>query len=731
MNLKELLETLEAPIIVRPARRMTQGELESYLDKAADILRGNADHSEFRGYVFALLFYKRINDCFDEEVPTQAATLVNAGMSREQALELARDPQNHHFVVPAGAAWDRVARTPKAQLGQALNEAMIIIERGNARRQNNFDGILTGKIDFNKQDELPRDKLVNLINHFGSKTFDRAHVSDDLFGNAYEYLIRNFASKAGKSSGEFYTPAEVGFLLAEMLEPKEGMSICDWASGSGGLLLQCIRYVRKHCGDVRRLALHGQESNVATYNISRINMILHGVPAWEHRQGDSLRDPRHLTGANRLKTFDRVIMNPPFSLEDWGHDTVASGDKFGRLAFGTPPVSNGDWAWLQQIAKSLKDLDPATGEAGKGMVVMSQGVLFRGQPEQTEAEDGQNQKADAEHLIRRGFIEADLIECIVVLPSKLFYGNGVPACLLLLNKHKPEARKDKTLMIWASRHFQKANPQNLLRPSDLMRILVPWRAFGDLALAAELVDGHAARLIAEVEADRDQRLADIEQAFGPVLAPLRELTAEQEALDALDLKLAAVNAAIAPDHPWFHPLAPLKDAVAKVQAEIDAAGHGDKAAHKARLATPKRALDEARKRLVAALKAHTKQLNRAIKELGKLQEERDALEQQVRTAAEREIAHLDEAAEDLRRILGDPDEARRHFAVVDADEIAENEFNLNVPRYVDTFEPEKVVPLEEALRALQETSSAANGAQQSLQGLLQGMEIGIEKAGAC
>lgn len=190
MNLEELLSTLESPIVIRPTRRMTQGELESYLDKAADILRGNADHSEFRGYVFALLFYKRISDCFDEEVRTQVATLTKAGVPEDQALLLARDPQNHHFVVPDAATWATVARTAKAHLGQALNDAMLAIERANAHRQNNFDGILTGKIDFNKQDELPRDKLVNLINHFGSQTFDRAHVSDDLFGNAYEYLIR-------------------------------------------------------------------------------------------------------------------------------------------------------------------------------------------------------------------------------------------------------------------------------------------------------------------------------------------------------------------------------------------------------------------------------------------------------------------------------------------------------------------------------------------------------------
>jgi len=726
MNLNELLATLDAPIVVRPTRRMTQGELESYLDKAADILRGNADHSEFRGYVFALLFYKRINDCYEEEVRTQADTLIKAGIPQEQAITLARDPQNHHFIVPEAADWDNVARTAKGQIGQALNDAMLAIERANAHRENNFDGILTGKIDFNKQDELPRDKLVNLINQFGSQKFDRAHVSDDLFGNAYEYLIRNFASKAGKSSGEFYTPAEVGFLLSEMLEPKPGMSICDWASGSGGLLLQCIRYVKKHGGDVRQLFLHGQESNLVTYNISRINMILHGIPVWDHRHGDSLRDPRHRTPKGQLTQFDRVIMNPPFSLEDWGFDAFLKGegkeryfeDPYGRFGFGVPPTSNGDWAWLQQIVKSLKEQNPDTGESGKGMVVMSQGVLFRGQPAQTEEEDGQNQKADAEYLIRRGIIEADLIECIVVLPSKLFYGNGVPACLLLLNKNKPEERKGKTLMIWASRHFQKGNPQNILRPSDLMRILVPWRAFGDLDKATTLVAEQGAQLIREVEEHRDQRLADIEDAFGPVLAPLATLEAEQTTLGALDLKTKAIDDAITAEHPYYHPLVPLKAAVDKVLAEIDTAGRSDKTALKAKLAKPKKTFEDARKLLIAAIKVRGKQVTKAVKELGKLQEERDSREREIQLAADREIAHLQEAAADLCRICADPDEARRYFAVVDKDEIDENEFNLNLPRYVDTFEPEKVVPLDEAIDNLRNAREASSSVLERLDELL-------------
>lgn len=721
MNLQELLTQLDTPIVIRPTRRMTQGELETYLDKAADILRGNADHSEFRGYVFALLFYKRISDCYDEEVRTQTDALVKAGVPRDQALLLARDPQNHHFTVPEHAAWADVARTAKGQLGQALNEAMLSIERANAHRQNNFDGILTGKIDFNKQDELPRDKLVNLINHFSSQTFDRAHVSDDLFGNAYEYLIRNFASKAGKSSGEFYTPAEVGFLMAEVLQPRAGMSVCDWASGSGGLLLQCIRHVKKHGGDVRQLQLHGQESNVTTYNISRINMILHGIPVWEHKQGDSLRDPRHLTAENRLKQFDRVIMNPPFSLEDWGHDTVAAGDKYGRLGFGMPPASNGDWAWLQQIVKSLKDADPDTGIGGQGMVVMSQGVLFRGQPEQTEEEDGQNQKADAEYVIRRGFIEADLIEAIVVLPGKLFYGNSVPGCLLLLNKAKPEARKGKILMIWASRHFQKGNPQNLLRPSDLMRVLVPWQAFGDLAAARQLVPVHEAQLIREVEQDRDSRLADIEDAYGPVLEPLARLQAELATLEALDLKVQAVRDAITPEHPYFHPLAQLKAAVDRIEAEIAAAGRGDKGALKAALLTSKSELDAARKKLVEAIKARERQVARAVKELAKLQQERDASEAAIARLAEVEVIHLREAAFDLAQICSDPAHASRYFKLVSNDELAKNEFNLNLPRYVQTYDPQIEIDLSAALKGFEAARVATSASISRISHALHGI----------
>ena len=211
------------------------------------------------------------------------------------------------------------------------------------------------------------------------------------------------------------------------------------------------------------------------------------------------------------------------------------------------------------------------------------------------------------------------------------------------------------------------------------------------------MESHAAQLIRQVEQNRDQRLADIEDAFGPVLAPLEKLVAEQAELDALDLRASAVNDAIIPEHKWFGPLASLTAEIERVRAMIGSADRGDKAALKVKLAKPQNAFDTARKQLTDAIKVHLKQLGRAIKELNKLQEERDAREQEIKLAADREIAHLNETADDLRRILNDPEEARRYFAVVDKVEIEENEFNLNLPRYVDTFEPETIVPLNAAM----------------------------------
>jgi len=667
-------------IKTRPVKRMTQAELDGFLEKAADILRGNVDHSEFRGYVFALLFYKRISDVYQEEVKKLAAQLDDE--------ELARDPKMHNFVVPEGVLWSEVARRSPARIGTALNEAMFAIERAN---QPKFDGILTNKIDFNKQDELPRAKLVDLINHFSSRVFDRGHVTDDLFGNAYEYLIRTFASKAGKSSGEFYTPKAVAFLLSEIVEPESGNHICDWASGSGGLLLQCRRFVEKRSSDPNQLFLYAQESNVATCNISRINMILHGINGWEPRREDSLRQPQHLDAGKKLKQFDRIIMNPPFSLENWGYNDFIGGDPYERFGFGMPPATNGDFAWLEHVVKSLK-------KTGKAIIVMSQGVLFRGQPEQTEVEDGRNQKADAEYTIREGFIKADLIECIIVLPSKLFYGNNVPACLIVLNKNKARNRKNKILMIWASRHFQKSNPQNLLRKSDLMRILVPWRAFGDLEKCRILVSEHEAEIISEIEAERQKATAEIHDAYDPLLAPLPELREELERLEDANFKSWQ-------RHPtetnfYFGDLKPLLDDIEKLTSEIPSLAAEGKPEARERLKAKKNDLRTKAKEISSNVKARMKKVKRAVKELTKFETERDQKLTDINTHADKEIDQIKEAATDLTDICADPEEARRYFAVSDYSEIGENEFNLNLPRYVDTFEKEEEIPIAAATEDL-------------------------------
>lgn len=671
-------------VIAEPFRRLTQAELDQFLEKAADILRGNIDHSEFRGYVFALLFFKRISDVYVEEVRDLTNQLGDDS--------LAKDPKMHNFVVPEGCLWGEVARMSRNQVGTALNKAMIAIERAN---QPKFDGILTSGIDFNDSEKLPREKLINLINHFSSRTFDRIHVTDDVFGNAYEYLVRTFASKAGKSSGEFYTPKEVAYLMAEIVEPQPGDSVCDWASGSGGLLLQCRNYVKRQGKDPDRLFPHGQESNLSTYNISRINMILHGVKSWEHRRGDSLRTPQYLDEDNTLLEFDRIVMNPPFSLEDWGYDDFQGGDPFVRFEFGMPPRSNGDYAWLQQVVKSLKD-------DGRAIIVMSQGVLFRGQPEQTEEEDGRNQSADAEYIIRESFVRTDIIECVIVLPSKLFYGNSVPACLIVLNKSKPADRKNKILMIWASRHFQKANPQNLLRPSDLMRILVPWRAFGDRNKAQQLVGVHEQQLVDEEEAERKRRLSDIDDAYAPLLEPLPKIKQELELLGENTAAAALRQWQEAPDaeHPVYGELLGLEQMITQLDAKIPDLKNDEEKQAKDGLKKLKAEFATASRTARTAYSARVKELKRKVSELDKLLAGREKAEAEVNEHADREIAHIHETAADLLRICSDPEEAARHFAVTESAEIRENEFNLNLSRYVNTCVPDNYVPMGDALAVL-------------------------------
>jgi type I restriction enzyme M protein len=404
-------------------------------------------------------------------------------------------------------------------------------------------------------------------------------------------------------------------------------------------------------------------------------------------------------------------MNPPFSLESWGYDDFTDGDPFDRFVYGMPPRNNGDYAWLQHVVKSLKP-------DGKAIVVMSQGVLFRGQPELTEEEDGRNKKADDEYLIRSGFLRDDLLEAVIVLPSGLFYGNNVPACLVVLNRRKPAARKGRVLMIWASRHYQHANPQSLLRRADCLRILLPWRAYGDPATALAILPREGQAVLDAIRRDREHGLREIAEAYDPALAPLQELRHEAEGLSAEGFKRwkASPDAA----HPTWGRLAVALKEIDELEASLAAPlwADGEKRATKGRLKEKKVTLKVLMKEARQTAKARVKFVKARIKALERLAAEREERLGEVNRRADRETAEVNEATAGLRRICADRAEARRYFVVAEKEETEENEYNLNLPRYVDTFEPEEQIDLNAALRDLSAARDAAETARKRLLELL-------------
>lgn len=303
-------------------------------------------------------------------------------------------------------------------------------------------------IDFNIKNKLSDKKLQDLLKHFSryqlrNKDFERP----DLLGTAYEYLIKMFADSAGKKGGEFYTPSEVVSLLVALLKPQAGMRIYDPTVGSGGMLVQTRNYLEEQGEDPANLSLYGQEMNLNTWAICKMNMFLHGVFSADIRKGDTLGSPEH-TQDGELMTFDRVIANPPFSLKGWGKE-AADADPYGRFPYGTPPQNAGDLAFVQHMIASLN----AEGMMG---VVMPHGVLFRG---------------SSEKAIRQGILEDDLLEAVIGLPAALFYGTGIPACLLIINKNKPAERKGKVLFINSELEYQEGKNQNKLRQEDIEKIV--------------------------------------------------------------------------------------------------------------------------------------------------------------------------------------------------------------------------------------------------------------------
>ena len=447
---------------------LSKTELESKLWQAADILRGQIDAADYKNYIFSLLFLKRLSDRFDEEVENAVAS----GVPRETAL---RDPDEHEFFVPPLARWDALMES-SMNAGEALNIAGSEVENANTPR---LDGVLAGT-NWNDESKLGspanRERIIrSLLNHFGDLDLRDENLREDaagtgnVLGDAYEYLINQFADDAGKKGGEFYTPRPVVRLIVELLQPREGMRICDPTAGSGGMLIYAAQYVREHGGDIRNLVLHGQERNLGTLAIGKLNLLLHGLRAARVEPGDVIAEPLLTDASGRLFSYDRVIANPPFSLKNWGHDFAPNDphhrfDRYGAI----PPKTKGDFAFLLHMLG-------ATNAEGMVGVVMPHGILFRG---------------GAEGKIRQGIVEADLFEAVIGLAPNLFFGASIPVAICVLNKDKPFERQGKTLFIDAAQdgYFRQGKAQNFIEPEHIAEIVKAYRAFEDVERFAHVAD---------------------------------------------------------------------------------------------------------------------------------------------------------------------------------------------------------------------------------------------------
>lgn len=416
------------------SRRITIEELQSYLWNSAVLLRTNIDAGAYKQYIFPLLFFKRICDVYDEE----CAQILEEYDGDEEALEW---EENHRFIVPKGAHWNDV-RTVSENVGVAIVEAFRKIESANSDKLQGIfgDGTWTNK------NRLPDRLLKELIEHFSSKTLSIANCPEDELGQGYEYLIKKFADDSGHTAQEFYTNRTVVHLMTEMLKPESGESIYDPTCGSAGMLISAIAYLKQKNKEWRNVAVYGQEINALTSAIGRMNLFLHGVKDFDIVNGDTLQHPAFVE-AGKLREFDLILANPPYSISQWDREAFAS-DKYGRNFLGVPPQGRADYAFLQHIIKSL---NPITGRCA---ILYPHGILFR------------NEEGD----MRANLIKNDLVECVIGLGPNLFYNSPMEACILICRMKKKPERRGQMLIINAINEVERKNAQSYLDDNHIKKI---------------------------------------------------------------------------------------------------------------------------------------------------------------------------------------------------------------------------------------------------------------------
>ena len=423
--------------------RLSQQELESYLWGAATILRGLVDAGDYKQYVFPLLFYKRLSDVWDEEYQQ---VLDETG---EKAY--AKDMANERFTIPPGAHWQNVRETPR-DVGYSIQNALRAIETANPSK---LDGIF-GDAPWTNKERLPDHTLKNLLEHFSQHTLSIANVPEDELGNAYEYLIKQFADDSGHTAQEFYTNRTVVHLMVQMLDPQPGERIYDPTCGTGGMLISALDQVKRGGGEHRTLKLYGQERNHLTAAIARMDLALHGVEDFIIARGDTLEHPAFIEN-DRLKTFDVVLANPPYSIKQWNRDAWST-DSWGRNFLGTPPKARADYAFFQHI---LRSMDANTGRCA---ILFPHGVLFR--------------KEEAE--MRQKLVDADLVECVLGLGPNLFYNSPMEACIVICRMSKLPERKGSVLFIDAVREITRDRSFSFLKPEHQQHISDAYQSYSDI-----------------------------------------------------------------------------------------------------------------------------------------------------------------------------------------------------------------------------------------------------------